>query len=92
MAKNFIKIDRSTSTAIYAQDLLAAITQLRSTLNQFTKVKGIMDTNWATTNFVDVEALFGVPTGQGSAVYALVRDSLLALQTTAPITIIDKVG
>lgn len=96
MAKTFIKIDRTTTTAVYAQELLALVTHLRSTINQLAKVKGIMDQNWATTDFADLEALFGVPTGSGSAVYALVRDSQKAITGLATdasaLTLIDKVG
>lgn len=96
MAKNFIRIDRTVTTAVYAQDLLSALAQIRNTHNQLLKVKGIMDNNWATTDFVDVETLFGIPTGQGQATYALVRDAVQALegtiQSAANVTIIDRVG
>lgn len=96
MAKVFIKIDRTTTTAVYANELLSLVTQLRATINQLAKVKGIMDNNWATTDFADLETLFGVPTGSGQAVYALVRDSQKAITGLATdasaLTLIDKVG
>jgi hypothetical protein len=96
MAKNFIKIDRTTQTAVYAMELLSLVGQLRATLNQIDKIKGIADANWATTDFVDFEALFGIPTGQGATVYALIRDSREALRglstQTAALTLIDRVG
>lgn len=96
MAKVFIKVDRTTTTAVYAQDLLSLISQIRATLNQLAKVKGIMDNNWATVDFADLEALFGIPTGSGQSVYALVRDSQKAFtgvaQDASALTLIDKVG
>lgn len=96
MAKTFIKIDRTVTTAPYATELLSLVTQLRTTINLLAKVKGIMDNNWATTDFVDLETLFGIPTGQGQAVYALVRDSQKAVtgvaQDASALTLIDKVG
>jgi hypothetical protein len=96
MAKVFIKIDRTTTTAVYANDLLSLLQQLRNTVNQLAKVKGIMDNNWVTTDFADLEALFGIPVGSGQAVYALVRDSQKAItgvaQDASALTLIDKVG
>lgn len=96
MPKTFIRVVRNDSTAAYAGELLSLVNQLRSTINQLDKVKGIMDNNWSSTDFVDLETLFGIPTGQGQAVYALVRDSREALrglsQQTAALALVDKVG
>jgi len=96
MAKVFIRVDRTTTTAVYAGELLSLTTLLRNAINQVAKVKGIMDNNWAASDYADLETLFGVPVGSGASVYALVRDSQKALLGTAQdasaTVLIDKVG
>lgn len=96
MAKDFIPVQRTVTTATNAQDLLSLISRGRSYQEQLIKVKSIMDHCWATTDFTQLEAQFGLAAGQGTIVYPLVRDSLLAWTGAGTFasnsTIIEKVG
>ena len=80
--RDFIKIDRTTTTAVYAGDLLVAITSVRSAINQLDKVKQIMEHNHDGTVFTDLEALFGLPAGKGTIVYDYVNGTRGALSGT----------
>lgn len=96
MPKDFIQITRNDSAAIFSADLLQLITSLRHSQELLQKVKSRMDHCWATSDFADLEARFGVPTGSGGAVYALVRDSQKAINGAATsdaiISLTEKVG
>ena len=76
MARVFIKVDRTVTTATHAALLLNYVNQLREAYELGVKVKAIMDNNQDGTIFTDIEALFGLPVGKGQAVYDLVNGSI----------------
>jgi hypothetical protein len=82
MARDFIKIDRTTVTATHASLLLDYVRQLRTAYDLGVRVKAVMDHNQDGTSFTDIEVLFGLPTGQGQAVYDLVNGSVGAMDGT----------
>lgn len=93
MPKNFIQVSRVDSNAIFGPDLLALIAALRDVTQRLAKVKGIMDCNWTSTDFADLELRFGLAAGQGQVVYGLVRDVKAALDAqTDTQTLITRVG
>jgi hypothetical protein len=71
-ARDYIKIDRTTTTAVHAQLLTSYIASVRSAYEMGKRISGIADHNNDGTNYADVETLFGLPTGTGAAVLALV--------------------
>lgn len=83
MARDFIKIDRSNAAnAVKVQALLNYIAVLRTAYDAGKYVRDIMVHNNATGVFTDLEALFGIPTGQGQAVFDLVNGSVGAMEGT----------
>lgn len=76
MARDFIKVDRSVTTATQAGLLLSYVSALRQAYEIGTKCKAVMDHNNDGTVFTDIEALFGLPTGKGQTVYNLVNGSV----------------
>lgn len=96
MAKTFIPVQRTVSTATNAQDLLSLIARGRQYQEQLVKVKSIMDNCWATTDFTMLEAQFGLAAGQGAIVYPIIRDALLAWQGAGTFasnsTMIERIG
>ena len=77
--RNYIKIDRSTTTATHAQMLITYVNALRDAMERGREVLDIMDHNWIDTTFTDLEALFGIPVGQGQTVYNLVNNGVQAM-------------
>lgn len=96
MAKNFIQVARTDGNAIFSGELLSLIASLRSTVEKLEKVKSIMDCNWATTDFTDLELRFGLLAGQGQTVYGFVRDTQRAIKGEGTfadaLTLISRVG
>ena len=94
--RDFIKIDRTTSTAVYSADLLATIGAVRSAIQQLDKVKQIMEHNHDGTTFTDLEALFGLAAGKGTIVYDYINGTRGALggtfQNNNAETLIARVG
>jgi len=82
MARDFIKIDTSVSTATHAQLLLAYIKALRNAFELGTEVLAIMNHNQDGSTWTDLEALFGLPAGKGDDVFDLVNGSVGAMQNT----------
>ncbi len=78
MAINYIKVDRTTTTATHAQKLLDYVNTLRSAYDKGVFIKAIMDNSTDGVDFTSIESLFGVPTGQGTNVYTLLGSSLTA--------------
>ena len=96
MARDFIKIDSTTTTAIFASELKSCINSLRDTIDRLDKVKGIMDHNQDGTVFTDIETLFGLPAGKGTTVYDYINGSRGVLsgtfQNADAMTLIERVG
>lgn len=76
MARDFIKVDRTISTATHAQALVSFKDTLRSALEQGEKVLAIMTHNQDGSNFADLEALFGLAAGKGQTVFNLVNGAV----------------
>lgn len=75
-ARDYIKIDRTAATAIHAAKLLNYIRTVRNAWELSKEIQGIMDHNNDGTNFADLEVSFGLPTGSGATVLALVAGSI----------------
>lgn len=76
MARDFIKVDRTTTTATHATLLVDYRNTLRRAYELGIVVRDIMNHNHAGSDFSDVEALFGLPEGKGQIVYDLVNGSI----------------
>jgi hypothetical protein len=59
--------------------LLTFINTYRQALERGIEIKEIMDHNWIDTTFTDLEALFGVPAGNGQIVQQLVANAVAAM-------------
>jgi hypothetical protein len=75
-ARDYIKIDRTTITAVHANLLTSYISSVRSAYEMGKRIVGISDHNNDGTNYTDVETLFGLPTGTGATVMALVAAAI----------------
>lgn len=76
MARDFIKVDRTTVTATHAQDLLRLVSAVRAAYEQGIRIRDIMNHNHDGSDFTDIEALFGLPVGKGQAVFDLVNGTI----------------
>lgn len=96
MARDFIKIDQTVSTATQAPLLKAYVAQLREAYEVGTRVKAIMTHNNDGTVFTDIEALFGLPAGKGQTVFNLVNGSVGSMEGTFQVadakTITEQLG
>lgn len=82
MARDYIKIDTSTTTAIHAGTLKSFVHALRDAYEQGLKVKAIMAHNHDGSVFTDIETLFGVPAGMGQTVFDLVNGTVGSMEGT----------
>lgn len=80
-ARDYIKID-PTNTGLQASLLRSYVNQLRQAFDTGTRILAIMGHNNDGTSFVDLEALFGLPTGKGQTVFNLVNGSIGSMQGT----------
>lgn len=80
MARNFIKVDRTITTATHSGLLLQYASQLRQAYETGVRVKSIMGHNNDGANFADIEALFGLPAGKGQEVFDLVNGSVGSME------------
>ncbi len=80
MARDFIKVDRTTVTATHATKLLQYVHELRQAYETGKHVLGIMNHNNDGEDWTDIEALFGLPTGKGQLVYNLMNGSVGSLE------------
>jgi hypothetical protein len=93
---DYIKIDMSTTTAVEAGSLKSAIRQLETAKQQLTSVLNKMGHNTNGTVFTSLEALYGLPAGQGQTVFDLVNGTIGAMngtfQNNNSTTLIERVG
>lgn len=82
MARDFIKVNTSDTTATHAAELVAFKNALRDAYNRGKQVLAIMTHNNDGTVFTDVEALFGLPSGKGQTVFNLVNGSVGSMEGT----------
>ena len=96
MARDFIKIDTSTTTATQAGLLKSYVAQLRTAYELGTRVKAIMTHSNDGTVFTDIETLFGLPAGKGQTVFNLVNGSVGSMEGTFQVsdakTITEQMG
>lgn len=94
--RDFIHLDRTTTTATHAPRLLFAVDRVREAIQALDEVKAVMDHSQDGSTFTDLEALFGVPSGKGQAVYDLINGTRGAMagtfQNNNTETLVAKVG
>lgn len=82
MARDFIKIDTTTTTATQAALLKNYAQTLRNAYELGNRVRSIMQHNHDNVVFTDIEGLFGLPAGKGNVVFDLVNGSIGAMEGT----------
>lgn len=96
MARDFIKIDTTNTSATQAGLLKNYVQTLRSSYELGTRVLAIMGHNNDGTVFTDVETYFGLPAGKGQTVFNLVNGSIGSMNGTFQVadakTITEQVG
>lgn len=91
-ARDFIKIDLTTTTATKAPMLAEYIRVLRQTIDLGDRLKAIMDHNTDGTVFTDIEGLFGVPAGTGQTVYNAVVGAVAGVKSADARTVTERIG
>lgn len=76
MARDFIRVNRTTTLGTHANDLLRLVTSVRNAYEQGIRIRDIMNHNHDGSDFSDIEALFGLPVGKGQTVYDLVNGTI----------------
>ncbi len=96
MARDFIKIDVTLTTATQATLLRDYIVGLRQAYDRGKRIIAIMGHSNDGTVFTDIEPLFGLPAGKGQAVFNLVNGSIGSMEGTFQVadakTITEQVG
>ena len=82
MARTFIKIDTTAAAATHAGLLRSFVQQQRAAYELGSRVRAIMTNNNDGTVWTDLESLFGLPTGRGSAVFDLVNGTVGSMEGT----------
>jgi len=83
MASDFIQIDMSNQTVASQAALLKQyVSILRSSYEIGTRVRAVMLHTHDGADFTELERLFGVPPGEGNAVFDLVNGSIGAMEGT----------
>ena len=82
MARDYIRVDSTTTTATQAADLKAFVSVLRDAYQRGKKIIAIMGHNNDGSNFADIEALYGLPAGKGQAVFDLVNGAVGSMEGT----------
>lgn len=85
MPRDYIKVDRTTSTATHAQLMLNFRNAVRVAYALGVELRAIMrhnfdDSDPQNINWSDVEALCGLPTGKGADVFTLVDGAVGAME------------
>ncbi len=76
MARDYIKVDTSITTAVRASDLKEFLRVIRQAYDKGIFLKQTMDHMTDGSNFADIETYFGLPAGSGQTVYNLVNNSI----------------
>lgn len=101
MLADFIKLDRTTTTATEVQELLQWIRDLRSVYERAVRIRSKMQHNFNDTDpenivWTDLETLWGVPTGKGVDVFTYIDGCVLAMtngqQNEACKVVTERVG
>lgn len=80
MPRDFIKVNTMVTTATQAQELLQFKNQLRDAYQRGKKILAVMSHNQDGSDFADIEALFGLPTGKGQTVFDLVNGAVGSME------------
>ena len=93
---DFIKIDRTTSTAVFSSEMVSLPQNLRRVMDQLEKIQQMGYRMFDDPDFTMFEANFGIPTGQGQTVFNLINGSILALtgaaQNANAVELVNRVG
>lgn len=100
MANDFIKINRTDTSATHAQKILTAVAQVRAAKTTLDEIIGIARHNFndgvSPVDFSQFEALFGIPTGKGDEVFTFLDGTRGVLtgefQNSNAISLIESVG
>lgn len=82
MARDFIKIDTTITTATQSHELKQFKEVLRDAYQRGKAILAIMGHNNDGTSFSDIEALFGLPTGKGQTVFNLMNGAIGSMEGT----------
>jgi hypothetical protein len=82
MARDFIRIDSTISTATQAQELKALVSVMRDAYQRGKKILAVMGHSNDGTVFTDIEALYGLPTGKGQTVFNLINGAVGSMEGT----------
>lgn len=82
MARDFIKIDSTITTATQAAELKSLVLALRDAYQRGKKILAVMGHNNDGTVFTDIESLYGLPTGKGQTVFNLINGAVGSMEGT----------
>lgn len=88
-ARDFIKVSVVQATAPHSAMLRQYINAVRNAYDLAKRVQGIMEHNHDGVNYGDLEAMFGLPTGAGPTVVALVNGAIRDVDARA---LTERVG
>lgn len=83
MAADFIKLNRTASTAPFVNELVSIPTDLRRLMDKLEQVREKGFRMFDGSDFNVFETLYGIPPGSGQAVFDRVNGTLLALKGEA---------
>ena len=89
MAKDFITVD---TTKNMGADLVNAKESLRNVTDRLQWLKDTMDHNVDASDYTDVEALFGIPTGNGQTAYNMLATTVSQLGHADVLALFSRVG
>ena len=89
MAQDFITVDKTKNMGA---DLLNAKETLRNVTDRLQWLKDTMDHNIDASDYTDVEALFGIPVGDGQTVYNVVATAVSQLGHADVLALFSRVG
>lgn len=96
MPIDYIIVTTTDVNAKFANDLVSLVRQVRGVFDQLDKVLDIMTHSNNGVAFTQIEVLFGLPVGQGQAVFDLCNGTRLALtgagQNSNAVSLIERVG
>lgn len=87
MAADFIEINRSNNLAIFANEIITAVAQVRAAQDTLLKIQAkgfrMFDATPNPDDFSVFETKYGIPTGFGQIVFDLINGTVLALKGDA---------
>lgn len=93
---DFIKIDRTNSTAVFSSEMVTLPQDLRRVMDKLEKIQQMGYRMFDDPDFTMFETNFGIPTGQGQTVFNLINGTILALtgaaQNANAVELVNRVG